>query len=159
MKAKTNNAPTTKVKGLFDHISHIRQIKSPDYFDKLTDDEKKSFNHYMICRVLSMDKSIIEEVSFISKYFSVIDSKNFYKLCCEVVPYSKGFFPYIKRKGEKINKDLLQLIIKKFNISLNTATEYYYLLSDTKHGIHELNEICKGYGHTEKEIKKLMESK
>jgi len=106
-----------------------------------------------------MDKSIIEEVAFISKYFSVIDSRNFYKLCCEIVPYSKGFFPYIKKKAEKVNKDLLDLIAKKFLVSTNTASDYYFLLANTTHGMHELNKLCQSYGYNEKEIKKLLESK
>ena len=49
-RKKQTNETTVKSRGLFDHINQIRNIKNPNYFDTLTDVEKKSFNHYMICR-------------------------------------------------------------------------------------------------------------
>ena len=55
--------------GLFDHINHIREVKNKDYYKSLSEEEKKSFNKYMIIRFLSMDVDIIEDVSFVSKYF------------------------------------------------------------------------------------------
>ena len=73
MKSKKKTAEDTiKVKGLFDHINHIREVKNPDYYNTLSDVEKTSFNKYMIVRFLSMDPDLVEEMAFISKYFQLI---------------------------------------------------------------------------------------
>ena len=39
-----------KKKSLFDHVKHIRQVKDPDYYKNLSEEERKTFNHYMILR-------------------------------------------------------------------------------------------------------------
>ena len=44
MKSKKKTTEETiKVKGLFDHINHIREVKNPDYYNTLSDAEKTSF--------------------------------------------------------------------------------------------------------------------
>ena len=153
---KLKKTKEIKTKGLFDHINHIRQVKNPDYLSTLNDGELKSFNHYMICRVLSMDSSIIEEMALLSKYFNKMDSNSFYKLCCEVVPGGRAFFPYIKRKGVKINNDLLEYVCKKFDVGSRIADEYCRILYSMDGGIDELKSICKAYGLTDKEVDKLV---
>ena len=61
MKSKKKTTEETiKVKGLFDHINHIREVKTPDYYNTLSDAEKTSFNKYMIVRFLSMDPDLVE---------------------------------------------------------------------------------------------------
>ena len=46
-KTSENEKPiSTKSKSLFDHINHIREVKSPNYFDTLSDGDLKSFNKY-----------------------------------------------------------------------------------------------------------------
>ena len=154
--SKLKKTKEIKQRGLFDHINHIRQSKSPDYLSTLNDGELKTFNHYMICRILSMDSSIIEEVALISKYFNKMDSGAFYKLCCEIVPSGRAFFPYIKRKGVKINKDLLEYVCNKFEVGMMIADEYCRMLYSTDAGIEELKSICRGYGLTDKETDKLV---
>lgn len=156
-RKKKNKEKSEKSRGLFDHINHIRSIQSSDYFDTLNDAEKKTFNHYMICRFLSMDKSIIDEVSYISKYFNKIDSKNFYKLCCEIVPLkNRTFFSYVKGKKEDFSDELVSLLCKKFEVSSREAKEYLSYYTCNVHNRHELEKICKGFGLTDKEIKKLL---
>jgi hypothetical protein len=54
MPRKKKSTTEEKNKGLFDHINHIRRDKSADYYSSLNETEKKSFNHYMIVRCLSM---------------------------------------------------------------------------------------------------------
>ena len=94
-RKKQSTEPKIKGKTIFDHINQIRNIKSESYFSTLSDEDKKTFNHYMICRFLSMDVRCIYEVSYLSKVFDKMDSKSFYRLCCELIPPSK-YTPYIK---------------------------------------------------------------
>ena len=145
-----------KTLGLFDHINHIRQVKSPDYYSKLSDAERKSFNHYMILRCLSMDKSIIEEIAFLSKYFNVMDSESFYKVCVAVTPMNRNYFPYIKSKSKKFNDKLIEYVCRRYDVGSNDAVDYCKILMSTKEGKEELIWLCRGYGLKEKEAEKLL---
>ena len=153
---KPKKIVTTKQKGLFDHINHIRQFKSKDYLSTLNTSELKSFSPYIICRVLSMDSSIIDEIAMVSKYFDKMDIESFYKLCCEITPYGRGFYPFIKNKNTKINNDLLEYICKKFDVGCRVADDYCRILYSTDGGVNELKAICKGYGLTDKEVDKII---
>ena len=154
-RKKQTNETTVKSKGLFDHINQIRNTKNPNYFDTLTDAEKKSFNHYMICRFLSMDPNVIDEVCYLSKIFDKMDSKSFYKVCCEVIKPVK-FTPYIKSKNKKFNKLVLELISNKYQVSKSDANDYCEIMSKTDTGLNHLYEDCRAYGLEEKQIEKIL---
>ena len=103
-KKKTTES---KGKSLFDHLNEIREGKSVDYYDSLTEQEKKTFNQYVILMGLSMDKECIEEVSYISKYLNLIPDKQFYKVCCDIIPYGKKFSKWIKSSKVKFDKEII----------------------------------------------------
>ena len=50
-------------KTLFDHIKAITQFQDPNYFDKLEEDDLKTWSNYMIHRFLSMNSNWIEVLS------------------------------------------------------------------------------------------------
>ena len=50
-------------KGLFDHIKAITQYQDPKYFDKLDDEDLKSWSNYMIHRFLSMNPDWIDLIA------------------------------------------------------------------------------------------------
>lgn len=152
---KDDSSVVSKSKTLFDHVNQIRNIKSPDYFDKLTEQDKKSFNHYMLCRFLSMDPSCIYEASYLSRIFNKMDSRSFYKVCCALIP-SARYTPYVKGSRKKVNGELIGYISSKFEVGRYEAEEYYRVLAITSGGIESLREMCRGYGRTEKEIEKLI---
>lgn len=152
-KSSTEDAP--KHKSLFDHVNQIRNVKNPKYFDSLSDGDKKSFNHYMICRFLSMDSSCINEVSYLTRVFDKMGSKSFYTVACALVNPVK-YTPYIKSKNKKFNSTLLGYVSSKYEISRSDANDYCKTLVSIDGGMDELVEICKGYGLTEKEIEKIL---
>ena len=151
--------PTIKGIGLFDHIKHIRLYQDPEYFKNLTDVDKKSFNHFMILRGLSMNPELLEDVSIIFKYFDKIPSPQFYKLLIGLIPpdHPKTFYPWIKAKKSSFSKKLLELLATYFEISQSEAKEYITLLYATENGKKELEDVCKTYGLSDKEIKEIME--
>ena len=69
-KAKSNTL--IKSKGLFDHINHLREKQDPHYFDTLTDEDKRSWSNYMVCRFLSMQPELIDTINEIQKYAGVL---------------------------------------------------------------------------------------
>lgn len=152
---KTAVTEKTKSKGLFDHINHIREIKDPNYFINLTDEEKKSFNKYMLVRILSMDSDVIEEMAIISKYFQVIPEEQFYKVLIDIIPRGRKFCKYIKKSTENINETILECICNKFVVGKRDAIDYYNILMTNDRGIKELVSLIEGYGYSEKEIEKL----
>lgn len=158
MKSKKNDTPTKiKTRGLFDHINHIREVKDQDYYHSLSDEERKSFNKYMIIRILSMDVNLIEEMSILSKYFQVIPDEQFYKVLIDVVPKGRKFCKYIKKSTENVNKTILDCICKKFGVGEKDGIDYYNILIFTESGLKELVTLIEGFGYSEKEIEKLFE--
>lgn len=151
-----NGVPVPKALGLFDHINHIRKVQSEDYYDNLSDADRKSFNHFMILRMLSMDRSSIDSISSIAKYQTTIPSRNFYSLCTAVTNKSNFYFPYIKSSAKSFDTKLVELIAKKFEVSMTEAKEYCLIYMKNETGINELRSICKGYGLTDKEVDQIM---
>jgi hypothetical protein len=156
MKSKKKDTETKpKIKGLFDHINHIREIKDPNYYVNLTDEEKKSFNKFMILRVLSMDINLIEEMSILSKYFQLIPDEQFYKVLIDIVPRGRKFCKYIKKSTENINQTILDCICNKFKIGEKDATDYFNILISYESGTKELVSLIEGFGFNKKEIEEL----
>lgn len=156
-KKKDVTAP--KGIGLFDHIKHIRTVQDPDYFKNLTDLDKKSFNHFVILRGLSMNPALLDDISTVFKYFDKIPSPQFYQLLIGgIIPldHPKRFYPWIKSKKQPFNKQLIDLISQYFEISNKESTEYATLLSSTENGRRELEDICRDYGMNDKEVEYLM---
>ena len=148
-----------KKKSLFDNVKHIRQVKDPDYYKNLSEEERKTFNHYMILRALSMDSSIIEEVVELFKIFDKVPSEQFYQLLISIVPTSTKFYPWIKSKTLKHNKKLLGYVADRFKVSKNQANDYINILLRSEYGQIELVNILKAQGLEDKEIEKIFEEK
>jgi len=148
----------TKTKSLFDHITQIREIKNPKYFDTLSSADIKSFNKYTLLMGLSMDKSIIEEIAFVSKYFDILPEKHLYTVLCDLVPHERRFCKWIKPNKVKFNKELIELVVNKFEVSKDEAYSYCVTFFKTEEGINNLIDICKQYGKSDKEIEGLIEN-
>jgi IS1 family transposase len=155
-KTKKSNNLGPKKKTLFDHINHIREKKTENYFDTLTDEDKKTFVNYMINRFLSMDMNLIEVIDQLQKHSVGLKPKDYYRVLREVVPQGRAFHKYIKSaKEEKNNSDLVNLISEHFEVSKQHADEYIDLFKSTSEGTTELEELCTKYGKELKEVKKL----
>lgn len=156
MKQNKTTDEKNKSRGLFDHINHIREVKSPDYYQSLTESEKNTFNKYMLLRVLSMDSDTIEEMSFISKYFQNIPNDHFYKLLIDIVPKGRRFSKYIKKTTGNVNETILTCICDKFKIGQKDAIDYYKVFVTDEKGTKELVNLVECFGYTEKEIEKML---
>lgn len=142
---------TNKPKGLFDHVDAIYTNQKIDYFDTLTDTDKKSYSNYMVNRFLSMNPHQLPIINEIQKYN--LDSKTHYLFCSQLVPRGKQFNKYIKKtKDMKYEEWLVDIVIKHFNVSTSEAEEYleiYY-----KQNKSALRMLCEMYGVDSKRIKK-----
>ena len=144
-----------KVIGLFDHVKHIRTVQNPDYYNNLTELDRKSFNHFMILQALSMNPQLLGVISTLYRFFDTIPSPQFYQLIIAFIPKNSVFYPWISSKN-KYKKELLDLMSRRFEVSQYHAEEYVDLLSLTDEGINSLVYICQGFGKTDNEIQDLL---
>ena len=152
-KSESKNLP--KRKSLFDHVTAIRKVQDPNYYTDLSEDDRKSFNHFMILRALSMDASIVEDMAQLYQLFDKIPSPQFYQLLIALVPKSNRFYPWVKSGKMKHKKQLLELVAKRFKVAKYEANDYINLLLRTDLGQAELVSICKAFGLEDKEVEDL----
>jgi len=148
--------PIKKALGLFDHLKHIRGVQTKDYYDKLTEDDQKSFNQFMLLKLLSMDRDAIDNVCSMAKYYDIVPDRNFYQMSIAMTPRKTTYVPYIKSNNKSYNVELLKLLSKWYECSTLEANEYCKLLLSRESGINEIRSVCKAYGLTDKEVTKLM---
>ena len=158
-KGKLTNDDIVRTRGLFDHVKHIRQVQSADYYDTLSESERKTFSKFMILRVLSMDQKIVEEISYISKYMEVLPDKQFYDLLIKCIPKDYKFYPYIKKNVKEVNSTILGCIVKKYQIGSSDASDYYSLFIQTESGLNNLVELVQSFGYSQSEIETMFDVK
>lgn len=142
---------TKKAATIFDFINGITHQKKS--WESWSDQDKKSFSPYMINRWLSMRIELVEFINELQKYtIGQLDSKLVYKLYHSLLPNSKSFAKYVKGKSDtKYTNELVQIISKHFLISNSEAIEYIGLLGKDK-----CNAIVSMYGHSKKELTKIL---
>lgn len=155
---KSNEEPTkTNKLSLFDHVKHIRTVQSPDYYESLSEENRKSFTHFMILRALSMDNDIVGEMAFLYKYFDKIPSPQFYKLLIALVQKNFRWVPWIKSKIVHHNKKLIDLVANHYKVSRREANNYINVLVASDDGLNKLLDLCQLCGLDDSEIEALFE--
>ena len=144
------------VKKLFDHLNAITSEQNPKYFDKLSEEDLKSWSNFMINRFLSMKPEWVELIATLLPLTQTLQPKEMYKLYISVIPKGKYFLKYIKGKGEdKYEEFLIDLIKKDFQCSEKEAIEYIEVFYSTREGRENIKYICEKYGTDKKQITKL----
>jgi hypothetical protein len=142
---------------LFDHLKQITGVQDPNYWEDLTDAEKKSFSNFMVHRFLSMNPDWLDLLFEIQPYTEILDGKSLYLAYIGLLPKGKTFLRYIKGKKDKDNHPdwLMDLMVKEFECSKRDINEYLEIMYKTKEGRTEIKEICEKYGTDPKMITKL----
>ena len=91
-------------KNLFNHLNELTRGNNENYFDELTETEKKTWSSYIIHRFLSMNSSYIHVVNFIQQF--TLTDKRLFKLYHKILPKKHTFLRYVKSKN-KTEKDKL----------------------------------------------------
>ena len=133
------------MRSLSSHIKHITEVQNIDYYDTLTDEEKENFDKstFFIFEKLGL---CMELIPILVKYKSVLKwekGKRLYTALIEVIP--KGIYTYNqfkKGKIKKYNPIMVDLMVKEYKCSTNTAKEYI--------------EVLEGIGRYEEELERLM---
>ena len=133
---------------IFDWLKQITYEKQS--WDSFTEEDKTSFNPYMVHRFLSMNPEYIEFVNLIQN-IPYTEKEKIYKLYLYMIPKKNMFLKYIKSNRTKTRDELLQHIASHYECSLREAYEYYHM-----HHSDTIKNILKKRGVDDKEIKKLL---
>lgn len=143
-------------KRLFDHLNAITAEQDPKYFDKLSEEDLKSWSNFMINRFLSMKPEWVELIATLLPLTQTLEPKEMYKLYINIIPKGKQFLKYTKGKSEdKYEQFIIDLLKKEYDCSENQAIEYLEVLYSTREGREYLKYISEKYGVDKKQITKL----
>ena len=110
----------------FDHIKnlHTKQRTWNDF----TDEERKSFNIYIINKALSMNPNYLDIVNMVQKYTNnLLNPKEVFNLYYDLLPNKFRFYKWIKGSKDK-NKEKYQILAEHFECSSREAKDYMDLL-------------------------------
>ena len=133
---------------IFDFLKQITYEKQS--WDSFTEEDKASFNPYMVHRFLSMNPEYIEFVNLIQN-IPHTEKEKIYKLYLYMIPKNNMFLKYIKSSKPKTHEVLLKHLADHYECSLREAQEYYHA-----HHTDTIKNILKKRGIDDKEIKKLL---
>ena len=135
---------------IFDWLNQITYNKQP--WNSFTEEDKKSFEPYMIHRFLSMNPEYIEFVNLVQT-FPYTDKEKIYNIYLYMIPKKKMFLKYIKSSAKKRQEKLLGYIASYYECSLGEANEYIDILRE-----NGVKDILNKMGVDEKEQKKLLKN-
>ena len=135
---------------IFDWLNQITYEKQP--WNSFTEEDKKSFEPYMIHRFLSMNPDYIEFVNLVQT-FPYSDKGKIYNIYLYMIPKKKMFLKYIKSSKTKRQEKLLKHIFSYYECSLGEAEEYIDILRESG-----VKSILTKLGVEEKEQKKLLKN-
>lgn len=135
---------------VFDWLKQITYNKKS--WNSFSEDDKSSFNVYMMHRYLSMEPDYIDIVNYV-QVIPHNEKEKIYKIYCDMIPKKNIFLKYIKSSfsKKKTPDDILQLMAKEYTCSLGEAEEYLSFLG--KDGVIS---ILNKHGVDEKEQKKIL---
>ena len=145
---------TVKKKSLFDHVNQITSVQNPNYWEDISDEDKKTWSNYMVNRFLSMKSDWIELVNEVQKY--PLEPKELYKVYTSILPKKKQWLRYIKG-DKKMNypKWVYEIVAKDMQVSMREAVSAVEMYDMSHGGQAELGDILLKYGTEEKEVRKL----
>ena len=118
-----------------------------------TDADWKSYNRYMVNRLISMNYDYVDIANLIQKYD--IDNRTSFLFYNKLLPKGKQYNKYIKAsKKEKYEEWIIKYVANYFEISLHEAEDYIDILYKIPNGKQQLRTILEMFGVEEKQLKK-----
>ena len=125
----------------FDHIKNLHTKKRT--WDDFNDEEKKSFNVFIINKGLSMNPNYLGIVNMVQNFTGlnqILSPKEVFKLYYNLLPNKFRFYKWIKGEKSKKDKEKAAYLAMHFKISIREAYDYLDIL-DKK----TIKLIIKGY--------------
>ena len=122
----------------FDHIKNLHTKQRS--WDDFNDEERKSFNIFIINKALSMNPNYLDIVNIVQRYTNnMLNPKEVFNLYFNLLPNKFRFYKWIKGTKDK-NKEKYQILAQHFKCSSREVKDYMELL-DKK----VINKILKLY--------------
>lgn len=143
-------------RGLFDHLNAVKQHKDPDYWEDLSDSEKKDFSKFMIERFLSCNPAFTPIISELKPYTQEMEDRHVYRLYAEILPYDGNYWDYVSNKNKERYPDwIVEKLADYYEISTKEAREYIDVFLSKEDGKEKIKSILEKYGMEEDKIKQV----
>ena len=125
----------------FDHIKNLHTKKRT--WDNFNDEEKKSFNVFIINKALSMNPNYLGIVNMVQNFTGlnqILSQKEVFNLYYSLLPNKFRFYKWIKGEKTKKEKEKAEYLAMHFKVSTREAYDYLKIL-DKK----TINKVIKNY--------------
>ena len=125
----------------FDHIKNLHTKKRR--WEDFNDEEKKSFNVFIINKGLSMNPNYLGIVNMVQNFTGlnqILSQKEVFNIYFKLLPNKFRFYKWIKGIKNKKDKDKAEYLAMHFKITTREAYDYLQIL-DKK----SINKIIKNY--------------
>ena len=125
----------------FEHVKNLHTKKRR--WEDFNDEEKKSFNVFIINKALSMNPNYINVVNMVQNYTGlnqILSQKEVFNLYYSLLPTKFRFYKWIKGEKTKKEKEKAEYLAMHFKVSTREAYDYLKIL-DRK----TINKIIKNY--------------
>ena len=125
----------------FDHVKNLHTKKRR--WEDFNDEEKKSFNVFIINKALSMNPSYLGIVNMIQNFTGlnqILSQKEVFNIYFNLLPSKFRFYKWIKGEKNKKEKEKAEYLAMHFKVSTREAYDYLKIL-DRK----TINKIIKNY--------------
>ena len=125
----------------FDHIKNLHTKKRR--WEDFNDEEKKSFNVFIINKALSMNPNYLGIVNMVQNFTGlnqIISPKEVFNIYFNLLPNNFRLYKWIKGEKTKTDKEKAEYLAMHFKVSTREAYDYLQIL-DRK----TINSIIKNY--------------
>ena len=125
----------------FDHVKNLHTKKRT--WKDFNNEEKKSFNVFIINKALSMNPNYLNIVNMVQNFTGlnqILSQKEVFNLYFNLLPNKFRFYKWIKGKKTKKEKEKEEYLAMHFKVSIREAYDYLKIL-DKK----TINSIIKNY--------------
>jgi len=136
---------------IFDWLKQVTYIKDPG--SSFSDEDKATFNPYMLHRFISMYEPYIDLANYLQKFWALTPDQ-IYLVYCSYLPENKIFAKYIKSTKPKANTELVGILAEYFKLSTREVKQYLNILNE-----EQIVEILNSRGTSEDDIKRLLNEK
>ena len=125
----------------FEHVKNLHTKKRR--WEDFNDEEKKSFNVFIINKTLSFNPNYLNIVNMVQNYTGlnqVLSQKEVFNLYYSLLPTKFRFYRWIKEEKTIKEKEKAKYLAMHFKVSIREAYDYLKIL-DKK----TINQIIKNY--------------
>jgi len=125
----------------FEHVKNLHTKKRR--WEDFNDEEKKSFNVFIINKTLSFNPNYLGIVNMVQNYTGlnqILSQKEVFNLYFNLLPTNFRFYKWIKGEKNKKDKEKAEYLAMHFKVSIREAYDYMQIL-DKK----SINKIIKNY--------------